>query len=179
MCTLGAIREGEVLCPDRKRLVNVRCIGGDLSLIRLLFVDDNEIIRRDICTFLSLQPGLEVVAQASDGFEAIRMAEISQPDVVLLDISLPGLNGFQAAPLIKQVAPQAELLFVTIHDSPFFVREAFSAGALGFITKTDVPSQLAPAVQAVHRKAKFVSKHLAHILLEKPVAPPGRARGIA
>ncbi len=151
---------------------------GDLSLIRLLVVDDNEVIRREICTFLSLQPGLEVVAEATDGVEAIRMAEISQPDVVLLDISLPRLNGFQAAPLIKQVAPQAQLLFVTLHDNPFFVREAFSAGALGFLTKTDVPSQLAPAVQAVYMKKKFVSRHLAHVLLEKPVAPPPRPRGI-
>jgi DNA-binding NarL/FixJ family response regulator len=145
----------------------------------LLVVDDNELIRREICAFLSLHPGLEVVAEATDGVEAIRVAETYQPDVVLLDISLPRLNGFQAAPFIKQVAPKAELLFVTLHDNPFFVREAFAAGALGFITKTDVPSQLAPAVEAVHRKAKFVSKHLAYILLDKPIAPPGRPRGIA
>lgn len=147
--------------------------------VRLLVVDDNQAVRREICTFLSLQPGLEVVAEASDGFEAIRMAETSQPDVVLLDISLPGLNGLQAAPLIKQVAPRAELLFVTLHDNPFFVREAFSAGALGFITKTDVPAELAAAVHAVHMKAKFVSKHLVHVVLEKLAAPPPRPSGIA
>jgi DNA-binding NarL/FixJ family response regulator len=119
------------------------------------------------------------VAQARDGFDAVRMAEEAQPDVVLLDISLPGLNGFQAAPLIKQVAPQAELLFVTLHDNPSFVREAFSAGALGFITKTDVPSQLAAAVEAVHMKTKFVSEHLLHVLTEKPVASPQRPRRMA
>lgn len=149
-----------------------------MSSVRLLLVDDNEVVRREICTFLSLQPGLKVVAEANNGFAAITMAEKCQPDVVLLDISLPRLNGLQAAPLIKKVAPRAQLLFVTFHDNPFFVREAFSAGALGFITKTDVTSEIAAAVHAVHMKRKFVSKHLAHVLVEKPVAPPQRPRGI-
>ncbi len=134
--------------------------GGKLTTIRLLVVEDSEFVRRNICSVLALEPEFEVVCEATDGIEAVKRAQEFQPDVVLLDIGLPHMNGFQAAPLIKQVAPRAQLLFVTLHDNPFFVREAFAAGGLGFLTKAEVTTNLGPAIRAVHLKHKFLNKDL-------------------
>ena len=145
----------------------------------MLIVDSNQFMRKQVRAVLSLQAGFEVVGESSDGFDAIRKAQEFQPDVVLLDISLPQINGLQAAPLIKKFAPKAELLFVTLHNNPLFVREAFAVGARGFLVKTDVPSTLGKAVQAVHRKQQFVSKELAHLISEEPSVLLGRPRSIA
>jgi len=145
--------------------------GDSSSSIRVLIVDDNEFVRKQVRTVLSLQAGFDVVWESADGFDAIRRAQELQPDVVLLDISLPQINGFQAAPLIKKFAPKTELLFVTLHDNPLFVREAFAVGARGFLVKTDVPSSLGEAVQAVHAKRLFVSKQLADIVSDRSAGP--------
>ena len=100
---------------------------------------------------------LQVVGDASDGHEAIRKAEEYQPDVVLLDISIPELNGLQAAPLIIKAAKNTEILIVTNHEQPFVVREAFEAGAQGFLLKSDIAGEMVTAIRQVHQKNRFVS----------------------
>lgn len=144
----------------------------------MLIVDDNEFVRRQVRTVLSLEASFDVVCESADGFDAIRKAEEFQPDVVLLDISLPHINGFQAALLIKKLAPKSELLFLTLHDNPLFVREAFAVGARGFLVKTDVPGFLREAIKTVHMKRRFVSKQLAQATREEPTVL-GRPRSIA
>ena len=131
-----------------------------MTPIRILVVDDHELVRVYMCNLLRAEPDLEVVGQAATGYEAIHMAEKQQPDVVLLDISMPELNGLMATPLIKKVAPRVEILIVTSHDNLFFVREAFTAGARGFLSKSNIPHELVGAVKQVHSKKKFVSKNL-------------------
>lgn len=131
-----------------------------MTPIRILVVDDHELIRVYMCRLLTAEPDLEVVGQATTGYEAIHLAEKQQPDVVLLDISMPELNGLMATPLIKKVAPRVEILIVTSHDNLFFVREALTAGARGFLSKKDIPNELVGAVKQVHSKKKFVSKNL-------------------
>ena len=129
-------------------------------MIRVLVVDDIQLIRERLCAILSEHSEFVVVAEASNGREAIEKARKYQPDVVLLDISMPDLNGLQAAPLIKQAAPAAQILIVTQHNSHFFMRAAFAAGALGFLEKKDAGSELLKAVKAVFSKKAFVSKGL-------------------
>jgi DNA-binding NarL/FixJ family response regulator len=124
-------------------------------------VDDHELIRRNICGLLTTQPDLSVVCEASAGHEAVRKASEYQPDVVLLDIGLPDLNGLLAAPLIKKAAPKAEILIVTNNESSFFVREALGAGARGFLCKSQLSAELIPAVREVHARKQFISKSLA------------------
>jgi len=124
-------------------------------VISILVVDDLEVIRRQIGIILGSQRDLNVVAEASNAFEAIRNAERFQPDIVLLDISMPELNGLQAIPLIKKVAPSAEIVILTQYDNLFFVREAFITGAAGFLTKSDVPAELAIAVREVFAKKEL------------------------
>jgi DNA-binding NarL/FixJ family response regulator len=130
-----------------------------LTTIRILVVDDHELVRRHIRTVLSTERDLELVGHASGGHEAIRKAEEHQPDVVLLDLNLPELNGLLVAPLIKKVAPNTEILVVTSHHSLFFVRAAFKAGARGFLSKEDIYPELVGAVRQVHAKQSFVGKN--------------------
>ena len=149
-----------------------------MTTIRLLVVDDSEAVRRNIRSLMSLEPEFDVVSEAADGIDAVNRAQEFQPDVVLLDISLPRMNGFQAAPLIKQVAPNAELLFLTLHDNPFFVREAFAAGGRGFLTKADVTTNLRTAIRTVHLRHKFVNKDLFPDSVLENVGRPQRPRDV-
>lgn len=129
-------------------------------MIHVLVVDDIQLIRQRLSAILSEHSEFVVVAEASNGGEAIEKAREYQPDVVLLDISMPDLNGLEAAPLIKQAAPSAQILIVTQHNSHFFMRAAFAAGALGFLEKKDAGSELLQAVKDVFSKKAFVSKGL-------------------
>jgi two-component system nitrate/nitrite response regulator NarL len=109
---------------------------------------------------LGEHPQVNVVAEASSPLDAIEKAKHCQPDVVLLDIVMPELNGLLATPLLKNVAPQAEVLIVTQYDNRFFVREAFAAGARGFLAKSDAGTELLQAVTDVFSKKRFVSRSL-------------------
>jgi DNA-binding NarL/FixJ family response regulator len=128
--------------------------------VRILVVDDHELIRKNISRLLSKDAEFVVVSEAATGPEAIREAQVHQPDVILLDISLPEINGIAALPMIKAVAPDARVLMVTNHEEPAFLHQAFAAGAHGFLTKSDLPSQLALAVEKVSRNETFVCKTL-------------------
>jgi CheY-like chemotaxis protein len=131
------------------------------SPIRILVVDDHSIVRRQLCALLRAQPDFEVVCEAADGEEAVRKAEEFRPDVVLMDISLPGLDGFAAARHIKQQVPSAEIVFVSQHDTRQMVREALRAGGRGYVGKFDAIDELVPAVHAVSQKKEFISPRLA------------------
>ena len=128
-----------------------------MNLICILVVDDHEILRRNICNLLMTEMDLDVVSQASTGREAVARAEQHQPHVVVMDISMPELNGLAAAPLIKKVAPSAEILIVTGHTTPSVLQEAFGAGARGFLSKDDIATDLIQAVRAVHSQKQFLS----------------------
>ena len=124
-------------------------------------MDDHEVVRREFCALLRAQAGFDVVCDVADGEEAIRRAKEYQPDVVLLDISLPGLDGFAAARHIKKLAPGSEILFVSQHDTVQMVREALRAGGRGYVVKLDALQELVPAVRAVSQKKQFISARLA------------------
>ena len=129
-----------------------------MERVRILEVDDHELVRRNICRFLNEQSDFEVVCEASTGLEAIRQAEQHHPDIILMDISLPELNGLAALPTIRKVAPAAKIIMVTNHDSTVFVRDAFAAGAVGFVTKSDLSPQLVTAMREARENRRFVSR---------------------
>ena len=138
-------------------------------MISVLVVDDIQLIRDRLSAILSESSEVVVVGEASNGWEAVEKARKHQPDVVLLDISMPELNGLQAAPLIKQAAPLTQILMVTQHNSHFFVRAAFAVGVLGFMEKKDAGTELLKAVKDVFSKKTFVSKGL-QFALDSPMS---------
>jgi DNA-binding NarL/FixJ family response regulator len=114
---------------------------------------------------LGQQPELEVIGQVSDGLEAVRQAQKLQPDLILLDIGLPTLNGIEAARRIREISPTSKILFVSQNRSPDIAEEALSTGADGYVVKTDGASELLAAVKAVLEGKRFVSASLGGGLL--------------
>ena len=131
------------------------------SSIRVLVVDDFEPFRRFVSLALQNRPDLQVICEASDGLEAVQRAEELQPDLVLLDIGLPKLNGIEAARRMRRVAPQSKILFFSEHSSPDMVREALSTGACGYVVKTDAGHDLLTAVDTVLRGEQFIGTRFA------------------
>ncbi|MFZ0283598.1 MAG: response regulator transcription factor [Terriglobales bacterium] len=132
-----------------------------MTSVRVLVVDDSEAIRRAVCAILQGQPELRVVSLASDGLEAVELAKEQQPDVILLDISLPRLNGIEAARRIRRVAPESKILFLSQHDTWATAREALRTGAIGYVVKSDAALELIDGIQSVCQGRSFVSSSLA------------------
>lgn len=132
-----------------------------MALVRVLVVDDYEPFRRFICSTLRKKPDLHVICEVSDGLKAVQKAQELRPDLILLDIGLPTLNGIEAARQIRQLTP-AKIIFVSSESSPEVVNEALNLGALGYILKTGVASELSAAVEAVRQGRVFVSGSLVH-----------------
>ncbi len=131
-----------------------------MSAIRVLVVDDLEPWRRFVSSSLDKEPDLQVISGAADGLEAVRKAEELQPDLIVLDIGLPKMNGIEAARRIRTLAPKSKILFLTQESSDDVVREAFNVGARGYVVKIHAGSELLPAVEMVLRGKHFVSDGL-------------------
>jgi DNA-binding NarL/FixJ family response regulator len=129
-----------------------------LATVRIFIVDDYEPWRRTVCSILVQYKDLEVVGECSDGLEAVQKSAELQPDLVLLDIGLPNLNGLEAARQIRQVSPGSKILFLTTHNSPDLVQESLRAGARGFVEKSAAARDLLPAVSTVMRNQRFVPR---------------------
>jgi DNA-binding NarL/FixJ family response regulator len=121
-------------------------------------VDDFEPWRRFVCSTLEKAPELQVICEVSDGLEAVQKAEELRPDLILLDIGLPTLNGMEAARRIRKLAPESKILFLSQESSGDVVQEALSLGAWGYVVKVNAGSELLPAVDAVLRDRQFVSR---------------------
>jgi len=128
-----------------------------LSSIRILVVDDYEGWRRQVRSLFQSRPQWQVIAEAVDGPEAIQKAEEFKPDLIVLDIGLPKLNGIEAARQIRQLSPSSRILFLSQNNDHDVVRAALGTGALGYVHKMDARSELLPAVYAVLRGEQFVS----------------------
>jgi DNA-binding NarL/FixJ family response regulator len=128
-----------------------------MSSLRVLVVEDFSPFRRFICSTLQKLPDLRVICEVSDGLEAVQKAQDMKPDLILLDIGLPGLNGIEAARRIRKLVPESKIIFLTQESSPEVVREALSLGAAGYVAKTRAGSELLPAVEAVISEKQFVS----------------------
>ena len=125
--------------------------------IRILLVDDFADWLRQVRLLLQPRPEWQVIAEASDGREAIQKAEELKPDVILLDFRLPKVNGIEAAQQIRQISPNSKIIFLSQNKDPEVVRAALGTGALGYVRKTDAGRQLLLAVDAVLRGEQFIS----------------------
>ena len=124
--------------------------------VRILVVDDHEQFRRYVCAKLQARPDWRVIAEASDGLQAIRKAEELKPDLILLDVGMPTLNGIQAAERIGTLAPEAKVLFLSQDDDVDVIDAALSNGAKGYVLKGNAGRELLPAIEAVLEGRRFV-----------------------
>ena len=153
--------------------------------LRILVADDHEVVRRGLVALLQAQHEWEICGEAGDGREAVDKAQKLKPDVIILDIGMPSLNGLEATRQILKSNPQTRVLILTLHDSDQVVREVLNAGARGFLLKSDAARDLVAAVEALRRDKTYFTSKVAAMVLEgylkngtgaAPVATPARSR---
>ncbi len=142
---------------DSYSLISASVIVLPVASIRVLVVDDFQPFRAFVFSVFSQAPELHVVGEVSDGLEAVQKAIELQPDLILLDIGLPRLNGIEAARQIRRLVPSSQILFLSQESSPDVVREAISLGAMGYVVKAHAGSELLAAVEAVRQGRRFLS----------------------
>ena len=123
----------------------------------MLVVEDFDPFRSFVCSVLKQNPELDVVCELSDGLAAVQKAEGLKPDLILMDIGLPGLNGIEAGRRIRKLLPNAKIIFLTQESAEDVIQEALRLGALGYVVKTRAGSDLLPAVEAVLQGKQYVS----------------------
>jgi DNA-binding NarL/FixJ family response regulator len=131
-----------------------------MSAIRILVVDDHEVVRRVVCSLLSRDSGVDVICQTASGEEAVQKAGELEPDLVLLDISLPGISGIEAARRIRVVSPNSHIIFLSQHDSLQMVENAMGVGGHGYVAKIDAGLELLQAIRMVSEGKRFVSQRI-------------------
>jgi two-component system response regulator NreC len=137
-----------------------------METIRLMLVDDHEVVRTGLKSFLETQPNFKVVAEAGNGQEAIARALETRPDIVLMDITMPGMDGLEATRRLKSLWPECAILALTVHDDKFYFMEMLSAGAAGYLTKQAASDELVQAIQTVAQGHIYLQPPLARWLLE-------------
>jgi DNA-binding NarL/FixJ family response regulator len=135
--------------------------------IRIVIADDHAIIRRGLRTLLEHEPGLEVIAEARDGREAIEAAKRERPHVVILDIAMPGLNGIEAGRRISEMLPETHVVMLTVHADEGYLLGALKAGTRGYVLKSSAESEIVDAVRAVSQGKAFFSPRVSRILADE------------
>jgi DNA-binding NarL/FixJ family response regulator len=120
--------------------------------VRILIVDDHEVVRHGVRSLISTQPEFEVCGEAVDGVDAIAKATELKPDLIVMDVSMPNLNGLDATRKIRDLLPLTQVIILSQHDSPEMVRQAFDAGAHGYVVKSSVPKDLLATLKKVSQR---------------------------
>lgn len=137
-----------------------------MDTITLMLVDDHDIVRAGLKSFLEAQGGFQVVAEARDGVEAIRRAAETNPMVILMDISMPTMDGLEATRQLRKTCPASQVLALTVHDDKHYFMEMLTAGASGYLTKLAAADELVAAIHAVALGNVYLQPALARWLLE-------------
>jgi len=134
--------------------------------LRILLVDDHEVVRRGLTVLLRARPDWEVCGEASNGREAVEKAQKLNPDIVILDVGMPQLNGLEATRQIVKARPETRVLILTLHDSDTLVQEVLNAGARGFLLKSDASRDLVTAIEALRNNKTYFTPKVAAMVLE-------------
>jgi DNA-binding NarL/FixJ family response regulator len=143
----------------------------NVSVLRILIADDHEVARKGIRSLLEDHAGWEVCGEARDGREAVECANTLKPDLLLLDLGMPNLNGLDAARQILATTPDARILILTVHDSEQVVREVLATGARGFVLKSDACRDVVAAVEALQHRHTFFTSRVAQMMLDGYLRP--------
>ncbi len=134
--------------------------------LRIVVADDHEVVRRGVRALLEQEPGWEVAGEAATGRETVELVKELKPDVVVLDLSMPELNGLEATRQIRKAVPDAEVVILSFHDSEQLVREVLKAGARGYVLKSDALRSLVAAVQSLRDHKPFFSSGVSQLVLD-------------
>lgn len=140
---------------------------------RIILADDHAVLRSGLRLLLNSQADLEVVGEAASGLEALALTEQTRPDLILLDLSMPGLGGMDALPALHRRSPTSRILILTMHDDPQYLRQALKSGAAGYVLKKAADVELLSAVRAVLRGEVYVHPSMTRDLLEDLLPQPG------
>jgi two-component system, NarL family, response regulator NreC len=138
-----------------------------MNTIRILLADDHRVVRRGLCLLLESQPGFQVVAEASDGRQAVALADEHKPDIVVLDVAMPLLNGIEAARQISGKLPQTGIVFLSMHSDEAYVLKALKSGGKGYLLKDSAEYDLINAIRAVHEGKAFFSPAINKMLADE------------
>lgn len=137
-----------------------------LNNLRILIADDHDLVRRGLSSLVSSRPGWSVCAEAATGREAVALAAQYRPDVVVMDISMPGLNGLEATRQIRKMLPKTEVLVLSFHYSDQLVRDVVGAGARAYVLKSDASIELLSAVEALATRRSFFTSGAGRVLID-------------
>lgn len=137
-----------------------------MSTLGIVIVDDHSVVRRGVRALLESQPGWKVLAEAQTGREAVEVVKRLQPDIVVIDLSLPELNGLDATRQILKESPRTEVLMLTMHHSEELVRDVLQAGARGYVLKSDADANLVSAVDSLRQHKPFLTANVAELVLD-------------
>ncbi|MGA7983856.1 MAG: response regulator transcription factor [Burkholderiales bacterium] len=135
--------------------------------IRVLIADDHTLVAEGLRALIASQPGLEVVGQAADGREALRRSLELRPDVLVMDMSMPEMNGIEAARAIRARLPATQVVMVSMHSTPEYVQRALEAGALAYLVKRSASRELIAAIRAAHAGRRYFGENIAESVIER------------
>jgi DNA-binding NarL/FixJ family response regulator len=133
--------------------------------IRVLLVDDHAILREGLKALLSLSEDIQVIGEASDGWEALAMTQRLAPEVIIMDMAMPGMDGLEATRRITKASPQTKILVLSQHDNERYILPVLRAGAMGYVLKRAVGAELVTAIRTVHQGECFVPPPIAKMML--------------
>jgi DNA-binding NarL/FixJ family response regulator len=137
-----------------------------MTPLRIIIVDDHAIVRRGVRALLESQPGWEVSGEAATGREVVELAGRLQPDIVVMDLGLPGLNGLDATRQVLKVSPRTEVVMLTMHHSEELARDALQAGARGYVLKSDADQNLIAAIDSLRQHKPFLAPTVTEFVLD-------------
>jgi DNA-binding NarL/FixJ family response regulator len=137
-----------------------------VTTLRILIVDDHAVVRRGVRSLLESQPGWEIAGEATTGREAVDLAKRLQPDVIVMDLSLPELNGLEATRQILKASPRSEVLVLTMHHSEELARNVLQAGARGYVLKSDADQSLIAGVESLRQHKPFLTSTVTEFVLD-------------
>ena len=146
-----------------------------MNPIRILLVDDHAVVRAGLRMLLGADPELQIVGEAENGAQALRLTDELAPDVVLMDISMPDMNGIEATRKIKEQAPNVAVLALTMHEDDQYFFEMLAAGASGYVPKRAAPNDLISAIHAVYKGGVFLFPSVARVLVQDYIQRAARA----
>src|SRR6266496_1958019 len=149
-----------------------------MEKVTLLITDDHKLIREAWSSILNSDSRFKVIAETGSGEEAVELAKQLRPNVVILDINLPGMNGFDTIPLIRKFSPGSKILGVSLHTQPTYARKMIQKGALGYVTKNSSREEMFKAIMEIHNGRKYICDEIKNILSEQMLNGDEHTKGL-